>query len=173
MNEFLLIAFLLVSVEVKGTQVGLRTLPSFYPPPLKNHKNRYPRTENERLGTIISTGSGQKQMCVVAAASDAIPAYPCPAPPAAPADSSPHAGDLLTLNSHMKQYSTKLAGFPQRTKTTFWCSRDSRNEEKVLFGVCGIPATRKNCFLVLAGFPQQGKTAFWCLRELCIESLSV
>jgi len=62
-------------------------------------------------------------------------------------------------------FSEMLAGIPQRTKTTFWCSRDFRNEEKVLFGLCGIPATRKNCFLALAGFPQRGKTAFWCLRE--------
>ena len=58
-----------------------------------------------------------------------------------------------------------LAGIPQRTKTTFWCSRDFRNENKVLFGVCGSPATRKKCFLGFAGFPQQGKTAFWCLRD--------
>ena len=101
MNEFLLIAFLLVS-----------------------------RTENERFGTIISTGSGQKQMCVVAAASDAIPAYLCPAPPAAPADSLPHTGDLLTLNSHMKQYSTRLAGFPQAFPKTF-CPPEYSNKDMV------------------------------------------
>ena len=58
-----------------------------------------------------------------------------------------------------------LAGIPQRTKTAFWRSRDFRNEKKVLFGVCGSPATRKKCFLGFAGVPQQGKTAFWRLRE--------
>ena len=42
MNEFLLIAFLLVSVEAKGTQVGLRTLPSFYPPPVKKSQKSLP-----------------------------------------------------------------------------------------------------------------------------------
>ena len=62
-------------------------------------------------------------------------------------------------------FSEMLAGLPQRTKTTFWCSRDFRNEKKVLFGVCGISATRENCFLGFAGFPQQGKTAFWRLRD--------
>ena len=62
-------------------------------------------------------------------------------------------------------FSEMLAGIPQRTKTAFWRSRDFRNEEKVLFGLCGISATRENCFLMLAGIPQQGKTAFWRLRE--------
>ena len=62
-------------------------------------------------------------------------------------------------------FSEMLAGIPQRTKTAFWCSRDFRNEKKVLFGLCGIPATRKKCFWGFAGFPQQGKTAFWRLRD--------
>ena len=35
----------------------------------------------------------------------------------------------------------------------------------MLFGVCGISATREKCFLMLAGFPQRGKTAFWRLRD--------
>ena len=58
-----------------------------------------------------------------------------------------------------------LAGVPQREKSAFWCLRDFRNEEKLLFDACGNPATRKNCFLALAGVPQRGKSAFWCLRE--------
>ena len=64
-----------------------------------------------------------------------------------------------------KSFGEMLAGIPQRGKTTFWCSRDSRNEEKLLFELCGIPATRKKCFLGFAGFPQRGKTAFWALRD--------
>ena len=47
-----------------------------------------------------------------------------------------------------------FAGFPQQGKTAFWRLRDSRNKEKLLFGACGISATRENCFLVLAGVPQ-------------------
>jgi len=43
--------------------------------------------------------------------------------------------------------------------------RDSRNEQKLLFGARGISATRKKCFLGFAGFPQRGKSAFWALRD--------
>ena len=53
-----------------------------------------------------------------------------------------------------------FAGIPQREKTAFWALRESRNEKKLLFELCGNPATRKNCFLSFAGVPQRGKTTF-------------
>ena len=53
-----------------------------------------------------------------------------------------------------KMFLEMLAGLPQREKSAFWCLRDFRNEEKLLFDACGSPATREKCFLVLAGVLQ-------------------